>query len=257
VTRVFFDDYPLFCDTSQTAASKRRLNLRHQAIIDANRDILQGARVLDLASHDGRWSFAALKAGAAHVTGVEARQSLVENAHRTFDHYQVPPDRYNIIHGDVFQVLGGELDVDVVLCLGFMYHTLRYAELLHGILASEAQACILDTKVTVSTEPVVWLKVNHTDVEANAADDALSYKQQAMAGWPSVPALELMLNMYDMHVEKQYDWPALLAQHRARLAGYQTGERVTLRCGIRRQAPTGANSNAHDGDHKPVTANGG
>ena len=73
---MFFDDYPLFYETSKTASSKARLNVRHQAIIEANRDILKDARVLDLASHDGRWSFAALKAGAAHVTGVEARPRM-------------------------------------------------------------------------------------------------------------------------------------------------------------------------------------
>jgi hypothetical protein len=30
---VFFDEYPLFYETSQTAAEATRLNLRHQAMI--------------------------------------------------------------------------------------------------------------------------------------------------------------------------------------------------------------------------------
>ena len=99
---MFFDDYPAFNETSRTAASPARLNLRHEAMIEPNRDILAGARVIDLASHDGRWSFAAHEAGAAHVTGVEARRPMVEAARRTFAGYGVPSDRYTFIRGDLF-----------------------------------------------------------------------------------------------------------------------------------------------------------
>ena len=51
------------------------MNERYEALFASNRDIFDGARVLDLATHDGRYSFAALKTGAAHVTGVEVRQA--------------------------------------------------------------------------------------------------------------------------------------------------------------------------------------
>jgi hypothetical protein len=51
---MFFDDYPAFYASSRTAAFPARLGLRHRAIIERNRDVLAGARVLDLASHDGR-----------------------------------------------------------------------------------------------------------------------------------------------------------------------------------------------------------
>ena len=39
------------------------MNERYEALIAINKDIFDGARVLDLASHDGRYSFAALKTG--------------------------------------------------------------------------------------------------------------------------------------------------------------------------------------------------
>src|SRR5918993_4504345 len=80
----FFDDYPAFCGTGRTAAIPRRLNLRHRAIIEANQDILARARVLDLASHDGRWSFAALEAGATQRSGVEGSPRPVVPPIRTF-----------------------------------------------------------------------------------------------------------------------------------------------------------------------------
>ncbi len=240
---MFFDDYPLFYETSKTAKTATRLDLRREAMIEANRDILDGARVLDLASHDGRWSFAALKAGAAHVTGVEARRPLVENARKTFAEYGVPTDRYKFIRGDMFQVLARkEFDVDVVMCLGFIYHTLRYGELFRGIIDAKPQYCIIDTKVILGDEPLIRVNVNRTSRQANAAKDEVSHGQQAVAGWPSVPALKLMLDVYDLEVEEQYDWPALLDSRpevRRSAGDYDAGNRVTLRCRARGPQPEG------------------
>lgn len=231
---MFFDEYPRFTKTSRTANSMRRLNLRHEAIIEQNRHLLDGARVLDLASHDGRWSFAAFKAGAAHVTGVEARKELVDNAHCTFAGYGVPNDRYTFIQGDMFRILRRrQFDVDVVLCLGFVYHTLRYQELFRGIRDATPSHLLLDTKVALDDRPVIELKVNRTMVQANAAADEFSHGSRALAGWPSLPALLQMLETYDIDVESQVDWPALMARHEIPLAGYGSGQRVTLRCRVR------------------------
>jgi len=241
---LFFDDYPLFNETSKTAPSKTRLNVRHQAIIEANRDILKGARVLDLASHDGRWSFAALKAGAAHVTGVEARPQLVDNANKTFAEYGVPTDQYEFIAGDMFRVMKRrKFDVDVVICLGFIYHTLRYGELFRGIIKASPQHVILDTKIMEGDEPLVRLNVNLTGPQSNAARDRVSHGHKALAGWPTLSALKLMLDVYDLDVEDEYDWPALLATlpKVGALNDYHVGNRVTLRCSARQ---TGTSSTA-------------
>jgi SAM-dependent methyltransferase len=235
--RAFFDDYPRFYETSATAVTTQRLELRRQAMIEANRDILQGARVLDLACHDGRWAFAALEAGAAHVTGVEARSELVDNANRTFTEYGVSRDRFAFIRGDMFRVLARrELDVDVVLCLGFMYHTLRYPDLLRGIVDANPRHCVIDTKVILADEPRVQLFVDRSGVQSNGFRDRVSHRRNVLAGWPSLSALHLMLDAYDLDVEDEFDWPALLAaqpQARPVLNDYATGNRVTLRCRAR------------------------
>ena len=203
-------------------------------MIESNQDILAGARVLDLASHDGRWSFAALKAGAQHVIGVEARPSLVRAANKSFAQYGAEPDQYQFIQGDLFQTLAQRtFDVDVVLCLGFIYHTLRYGELFRGIADTGAQHCILDTKILKSDEPFVRVMTNRTDRKHNAAEDDLTEGGRALAGYPSLPALELMLDVYGWEIEEQFDWAALaetLPGSRGRISGYGTGERVTLRC---------------------------
>ena len=126
---MFFDDNPEFLETSTTASSKRRLNLRHIGIIEENEEILRGSSVVDIASHDGRWSYAALHAGATHVTGVEGRRHLIDATRQTFDAKAVPATQYTLIQGDVHETLfDPEVKCDVVLCLGFLYHTARYVE---------------------------------------------------------------------------------------------------------------------------------
>jgi 2-polyprenyl-3-methyl-5-hydroxy-6-metoxy-1,4-benzoquinol methylase len=89
----FFDSYPRFYSTSQTGAKPNRLNKRHRALIDSNEAIIRGKSVLDIASHDGRWSLAAYRAGACHVVGIEAREHLVKSAQANMREYQVPGDQ--------------------------------------------------------------------------------------------------------------------------------------------------------------------
>ena len=52
-----------------------------------NINIIENSRILDLASHDGRWSFAALMNKASKVVGIEGKRHLVENAKRHLGKY--------------------------------------------------------------------------------------------------------------------------------------------------------------------------
>src|ERR1017187_9318082 len=83
----FFDRYPEFYSSSVTYPYPNRLNQRHRACIEWNEAMIRGKCVLDLASHDGRWSFAALKAGATKVVGIEARDHLVQAARSNLHEY--------------------------------------------------------------------------------------------------------------------------------------------------------------------------
>ena len=60
---MFAEDYPRFMEVSELVPRPERMNERYEALFAGNRDVFDGARVLDLASHDGRYSFAALKPG--------------------------------------------------------------------------------------------------------------------------------------------------------------------------------------------------
>jgi hypothetical protein len=229
---MFFDDHPEFLETSTTASFQRRLNLRHLAIIEEHREILRGARVLDIASHDGRWSFAALEAGAVHVTGVEGRPELVANARRTFEAKGVDDSRYTFVTGDVHDVLtAGIGEMDVVLCLGFLYHTMRYPELLSGIRATGARHVIVDSRVTrEATGPFVRVQANPTSIPSMAVADRCSYGDTTLAGLPTAEAIESMLLIYGYQVASRPDWERILARD-PRVKGmkrYSSRERVTM-----------------------------
>ncbi len=236
---MFAEDYPRFEELSELPPRRERMNARYEAMFASNREIFDGARVLDLASHDGRYSFAALKTGAAHVTAVEVRQGLIDKAQETFAFYGQDPETYRFVCGDVFEVLAREkFNVDVVLCLGFFYHTYRHTELMYRLHELAPKHLIVDTMVVLGTEPTVKV-VYEQDVAdiRSAAADPWSVGRVLVAR-PSVPALQMLLAAYDFEIESMYDWRSKLADRPPipGLRGYAKGTRVTLRCRSREAA---------------------
>ena len=236
VASYFFRDYRRFYSTGEACiTSKRRLNLRYEAIFEENKDLFEGARVLDIACHDGRMSFAALACGAKSVVGIEARPELVDRAAATFEHFGQDPDRFRFIAGDVHDVLNSEdLEVDVVLCLGFLYHTLRYNELMHGIHRTGANHLVLDTQAhgMLDPDPVVRLHSELSQRIGTAKADDYTVGAAVLTGRPNLAAIKKILACYDYEIERFSDWPRLLADN-PEVKGcrdYAIGRRVTLRC---------------------------
>ncbi len=238
----FFDQFPRFYRTSSTAPGPARLNLRYEAIFGENRDIFTGASVLDLASHDGRWSLAALAAGARSVTGIEARPELVKGAAKNLAEYGYRADRARFITGDVHQVLNThEFDADVVLCLGFLYHTLRYNELLNGIRRTNARYLIIDTFSPHMMAPVPNVKVitEYADQEGAAAPDAYTDGPSVLVGLPNLAAIQVMLGAYGYRVEQLSDWAGLVRDNPSAegCGDYANQKRITIRCVNMKAAP--------------------
>jgi Methyltransferase domain len=231
---MFFDRHPRFYASSKTTPFRGRLNLRYEAIFADNRDIFAGARVIDIASHDGRWSFAALKTGAAEVVGIEARAELVDTARENLAHYVADASRYRFIAGDVFDVLAREEDpVDVVLCLGYLYHTFRYPELMRRIRDRQPRYLIIDTVVVPGkTKPIVHLRTERAQRERDAVVDPFAHGDRTLVGRPSVAGLEALLEAYGFAVERFSDWGSLLRDNPAlsNVSDYAQGRRVTARC---------------------------
>ena len=232
---MFFDAHPRFYDTSETSASRARLNLRHEGIFAENRDILDGARVLDIASHDGRWSLAALESGAASVVGIEARPELVAHANANLEHYGYGPEQVRFVAGDVHDVLkSADFEVDVVLCLGFLYHTMRYNDLLHGIRSTGARHLVIDTEAPamMNRKPSIRVFGEPSEKQSAAAADASTFGTSVLTGRPNLAAIRTMLDCYGYRVDRLSDWAGVLHDNPELDAchDYARNYRVTLRC---------------------------
>jgi 2-polyprenyl-3-methyl-5-hydroxy-6-metoxy-1,4-benzoquinol methylase len=228
----FFDSYPQFFETSETTAFANRLNERHRAIIDVNQSAIAGKRVLDIASHDGRWSFAALQAGAAHVMGIEARAHLVQSAGENLQRAGIARDQFQFIQGDAFkaldQVAPGQ--IDTVMCLGFFYHVTDHMALLSQVERLKPQHIIIDTAVAADPRNIVLWQVENHDFESDAFRTSDAQKV-VLAGIPSKPALDLMLSSFGWK-SQYHDWKNAGIRNWTHIEDYQEGTRVTLRVDV-------------------------
>jgi hypothetical protein len=228
----FFDQYPRFFDSSETTAFANRLNERHRAIIESNHQAIAGKRVVDIASHDGRWSFAALKAGASHVTGLEARDHLVKASRENLQHAGIAGETCSFVLDDAFRALQ-QIEpgsVDTVMCLGFFYHVTDHMPLLFLIDRLRPRHLIMDTAVVADPRPVVvWQAENH-GFESDAVKTSEAQKT-VLAGIPSRSALDLMLSSFGWK-PRYYDWRNAGIRNWTHIEDYQEGTRVTLRVDI-------------------------
>jgi len=226
----FCDLYPIFLETSETVRSRNRLDTRHRAIISWNADILRNQRVLDVGSHDGRWSFAAIKAGASHVIGIEARTHLAEKANRNFSQYGIASDLYQFIADDAVSGMRGlrGSSIDVLMCLGFYYHTMEHMTILLEAKRLGARWIILDTSITLDNDPLLRLSYERVDDPRSSIDYARTGHPDALVGMPSKTGLLAMLDYAGFQVEF-FEWQDGTVEDWSDIGDYRDGMRVTLR----------------------------
>jgi precorrin-6B methylase 2 len=231
--RGFFDDYQRYYSTSLTGATPDRLNQRYRALIVANKEIIKGKTVLDIASHDGRWSFAALAIGAKRVWGIEAREHLIISAEANLRQYGIAEeDRCRFIQGDVLD----EIDriesgsIDTVFCFGFFYHTIHHLLLLSKIARLKPQHLIIDTQIDLRPVDGIFVRRESTEEEGNVA---LAGAKHTVVGVPTRGALELMLANFGW-TPRYYNWHQAGIRLWDDLPDYYEGWRVSLviDCGV-------------------------
>jgi 2-polyprenyl-3-methyl-5-hydroxy-6-metoxy-1,4-benzoquinol methylase len=230
----FFDSYPRFYSTSSTAAAPDRLNQRHRALIETNAGIISGRRVLDIASHDGRWSLAAHKAGAEYVLGIEARQHLVDSARDNMREYGVPAGKVEFVRGDVMVELNKLASgrFDTVFCFGFLYHTIDHMPLFRKIARLKPTSVVIDTTISLRLGSVIEVHEEGTDHESMAAFGDLESVDggkpaRAVKGYPSKEALQMMLKAVGFSRVLYYDWQAAGIKRWDDLKNYYLGTRIT------------------------------
>lgn len=203
----------------QTGVTER-MDRRHDQLIAPLGPVLQGARVLDLAAHDGRWSYAFAAAGARQVIGVEGRQELIDR----FDKY--PDDdarqRVRLVRADIFdyldQAVAAEATFDVVAVLGIFYHIMDHARLLALIAKVQPRLVIIDSEFARRPGPVIALVRERTDVHLNAIP-ARAGQNMRVKGVPSRAAMEIMAEDAGFRLE-WIDWDDVPEGHRTGVADY-------------------------------------
>ena len=170
-----------------------RMNLRHKHLIEPHRQDFEGAQVLDLGSHDGRWSYALAGAGAQSVYGIEGRAELIEK----YTEFPAAPfkDRVTLKCGDFIAELDrliaqGET-FDVVACFGVYYHTMQHYRMLLQMVALKPKLIIVDSIFSRATEPLIVVAREPTDNKRNTIAQ-VDNQRVAPIGRVSRPAMRIM-----------------------------------------------------------------
>jgi 2-polyprenyl-3-methyl-5-hydroxy-6-metoxy-1,4-benzoquinol methylase len=161
--------------------NRARNEERHRHIIDANSDALSGKRVLDLACFNGRWSFAALQAGATFVTGVEGRAASVEAGRALFKKHGVE-NKSELICSDMFDYLFSAKpgSFDTILCLGVYYHIMDHYALLRLMTRLKPQTIIIDSGFVRSFRNFVFVHSEQPSLNKNALPQFAGQKSEVI-----------------------------------------------------------------------------
>ena len=156
----------------------------------------------------------------------------MSEATENFSTYGVDPGSFRFVVGDVFDVLArNKVAVDVVLCLGFMYHTLRYNELWWHIRETGARYVVVDSLVYVdpSDEVTIRLASEPAERQGNAIVDQFSLGESVLVGRPTAAALDEMARASGFVLCSTTDWDSLLRDNPSAdgVGDYRQGRRVT------------------------------
>jgi len=228
IPKGFFDDYPNFFQTSKTVEHPNHLNGRFKAIIESNLSIIKNSSILDIASHDGRWSFAALKNGAKSIVGIESRDHLVKNSYENMIKYKIEPNSYEFIKNDIHKEIQNlkPNQFDIIFCLDFLYHTIDHWFLLSQIKRLNPKFIIIDTRIDLSNERIIKLHVDYSEKEAHATSENI-LNSKVLVGTPSKSSLEMMLTCLGFDNIEYFEWKKNISNFK-NLVDYYHGKRITV-----------------------------
>lgn len=200
--------------------SVARMNARHAMLVAPFAAEIAGARVLDLAAHDGRWSYALAAAGAARVVGIEARAELIAR----FPAFPDPALRARVelrcadIHDALDREVARGARWDVVAVFGILYHLMDHFRLFRSLALLKPRLVIVDSEFLTRPGAVIELRRERTDNLLNAAPQ-IPGQTVAVKGVPSYRAVELMAEALGFSCTR-IDWDALPPAARAGVGDY-------------------------------------
>lgn len=160
-------DFDLFSDGNEGIAN--RLRERHKRVIVENLDAIQGKKIVDIAANNGRWTYAALAAGATNVISIEGREERVADAKRFLDGLGFT-DKYQANIGDMYDFLydNRTAQVDTVFCLGIYYHVMDHSHFLRQMARLNPSTIIIDSGFVRSFRNTVHVQTENPSLHLNA-----------------------------------------------------------------------------------------
>lgn len=146
---MIFNEQQDFHLTSTIASSIDRLNFRFNHFLLPIKDKFNNAKVLDLGSHNGRWTYASIKLGAKFVFGVEKDKSYIDKARESLSKLNI--NNYDFECCDVIDYKF-EKRYDIVLCLGLVYYIFDYLFFLKKIRTICPKLLIIDASMIITVK---------------------------------------------------------------------------------------------------------
>lgn len=129
-------------DDSTVDFHRYRSTLISETIVELLGEQKAEATVLDLACHCGVFSLDLAHRGVKSVRGIEYREKNLRQAEFLRGYYRV--DNVTFEQGDVY-ALPEDLQYDVIMCLGIMYHVVQPVELLEYCYEHAKKFAVIDT----------------------------------------------------------------------------------------------------------------
>lgn len=183
-----------------------RMNNRARRIFSFDRDLISGARVLDIGARHGFWSWAAHNMGAAETLGIEGRQESADRGEALMSGLS-----HRFVIGNAFDVMPRLAEegqrFDVILNLGFYYHIYDHYGMLKLMDALHPRVIVIDSEIDDLDEPVVRIRKEKT-WEPNNAIPEIEGQQQSAVGNPSRGTVNLIADCFGYEVT-WCDWSGL------------------------------------------------
>lgn len=211
-------------DAASGGANAARLRHRYDVIFSRNRDLFEGARVLDIMSSTGFWSLAALDAGAAHVVGVEPSPAPIEAAQKSFSEYGVNPGSYRFIKSEAPAALRSfdPQAFDVVLSHGFLeLSDARF--FFQQISRLKPKYVILDTRTVIGKGPIVRLKTRSADETRSKA----AARDNPILAVPNQELITFFCDYFQLRA-RPIDWKSAGIADWSSVSDYEQGRRQTF-----------------------------
>ncbi len=190
------------------ASDCNRFNWRCENLLTRHQEFIKDKVVLDLACNTGRLSYPCLALGAKKVIGVEARPELIEQGKKYLQNTEYQ-SKMEFVQADMFDYLASASphQFDVILCFGFLYHTVRQVDFFREVKRLAPQTVLIDTNVAknyiwyglqdfLGKPPMLQMIVENPNKTSDTTDE------DGIAFWPTCPFLESMFQQINYDATK-------------------------------------------------------